>query len=426
MAKQAGALQHGLVHPLPPRTRHRVSIAGALWRLLLITFVLAGPAHAQPTLDTFNSQHYTVHTNLPWPQSKALAQHMDQVFDEYRRRFSGADFKPRAAGLMPLYLLDDRSDYIQLLGRAGINATNSSGMFFIQPNLRGLATWAGDRPTSETLSVLQHEGFHQFAYNYIGPDLPIWVNEGLAEYFEDGILVDGRMTLGLANAIRINSVQHALEDGTVVPFAALMGHTQTSWSDVLARDLRSASLLYDQSWSIVYFLIHADGQRYRQPFQRYLGLVATGMKSQPAFRRAFGAASYGPFRQRWEAFARQQQPDPMSTALTRMRFLGAGLAFLMERGERSPTSVRDLQQRLAAINFTLTLTTHGHQRTLRARDPELFTYQRDDGPPVSFRLLEAARFDQPKRVTAPGLTPEPVLVWSFDRRGNLVSDIAYP
>jgi len=415
--------------PLPTAARRRAAVGSGLFIVLsmALALVFASPATADrlDDLDTFNSRHYTVHTNLPWPRSKALADHMDQVFAAYRRRFAAADFKPRARGLMPLYLLRDRRDYIRLLGRAGVNATNSSGMFFIQPKMHGLATWAGDRPTSETLAVLQHEGFHQFAYNYIGTRLPIWVNEGLAEYFEDGILMDGRMTLGLASATRINAVRNALDHGTALPLPALMSHTQTTWADVLARDLRSASLLYDQSWSVVYFLIHAEGQRYRQPFQNYLALLANGTEHRDAFAQAFGAQTYGPFRKRWEAFARAQQPDPMATALDRMRFLGAGLAMLLERGERSPTNLQELQERLARINFTLTLTTHGQERRLHATDPEQFTFQRDDGPPAAFRLLEAARFDQPKRVAAPGLTPEPVLVWQFDRTGKLVSDITF-
>jgi len=397
------------------------TIAFAFVLLLLI----AGPARAELELDSFNSQHYTVHTNLPWAESKALADHMDQVFDEYRRRFSAADFRPRGKGLMPLYLLKERQQYIELLGQAGVNATNSSGMFFIQPTMRGLATWAGGRPRSETLAVLQHEGFHQFAYSHLGTRLPIWVNEGLAEYFEDGILVDGRMTLGLGDAVRIASVKRALDQGTAVPFNALMQHTQASWADVLHKDLQSASLLYDQSWSIVYFLIHADGQRYRQPFQRYLKLVAQGVEGADAFRQAFGAQTYGPFRKRWEAFARQQQPDPLTVAITRMRFLGAGLQFLLERGEKTPANLDELQQRLTDMNFTVTLTTHGHQQRHAARDPELYHFQRDDGPPVPFRLLAATAFDRPKRVLAPGLDPEPLLVWQHDGEGKLMSDVTF-
>jgi hypothetical protein len=31
--------------------------------------------------------------------------------------------------------------------------------------------------------VVQHEGFHQFVAQVIRGDMPIWANEGLAEYF---------------------------------------------------------------------------------------------------------------------------------------------------------------------------------------------------------------------------------------------------
>ena len=68
--------------------------------------------------------------------------------------------------------------------------------------------------------MLQHEGFHQFAFNHIGEALPTWINEGLAQYFEDAIIVGDKMTTGLANARRVEQVKQALEDGRAMDFKA--------------------------------------------------------------------------------------------------------------------------------------------------------------------------------------------------------------
>ena len=69
--------------------------------------------------------------------------------------------------------------------------------------------------------------------------------------------------------------------------------------------------------------------------------------------------------------------------------------------------------------------THGLTIEMAATDPDLYRYQRHDGSTGQFRLLEATRNDLPPRITAPGLRPEPTLVWSRDADGKLVQDIEY-
>ena len=57
---------------------------------------------------------------------------------------------------------------------------------------------------------LQHEGFHQFARIVLRVQLPPWVNEGLAEYFERAIIVRGRVKLGIADQWSITRVRQAV------------------------------------------------------------------------------------------------------------------------------------------------------------------------------------------------------------------------
>src|SRR5690606_25197614 len=106
-----------------------------------------------------------------------FARHMDRVFDEYLRRFQQAQFAEQNRRAMPLYLFRTSADYERYLGHYGISARNTAGMFFYTQRLQGLATWVQGRPIMETMATLQHEGFHQFAFRYIGPSLPIWANE---------------------------------------------------------------------------------------------------------------------------------------------------------------------------------------------------------------------------------------------------------
>ncbi|MCC7407705.1 MAG: hypothetical protein IT442_06510, partial [Phycisphaeraceae bacterium] len=122
------------------------------------------------------SNYYQIFTNLPPDEAQIYATHMDQVFAAYERRFNA--FEERSTGPMPLYLFRSRQDYQAFLKLQQIDGENSGGMFFVCPTGRGLATFVGDQPRAKVFATLQHEGFHQFADKYIGPNLPIWINEG--------------------------------------------------------------------------------------------------------------------------------------------------------------------------------------------------------------------------------------------------------
>ena len=50
---------------------------------------------------------------------------------------------------------------------------------------------------ARTWHTVQHEGFHQFAHVVIRGDLPIWVNEGLAEYFGEAVFTGDGFVSGV-------------------------------------------------------------------------------------------------------------------------------------------------------------------------------------------------------------------------------------
>ncbi len=392
---------------------------------VLVCLLAAGQADAKIKLELqkFRSKSYLIHTNLTRDEVRAFGKHMDTVFDQYEERFR--DFHARTSQQMPLYLLRTENEYQRFMATQDINATNTGGMFFFSPKSQGLATWAQGRSRSQTFQVLQHEGFHQFAFNHLGQDLPTWINEGLAQYFEDAIIVGDKMTIGLANARRVEQVKHALDSHNAIEFAHLVGFTADEWAGTLHGDPNRAALMYAQSWSIVFFLIHGENDRYQPAFARYLHKVSAGRDHQTAFYEAFGTDSLRPLAKHWDQFASQQQPDPINTAASRMEFLGEALRFMYQQGETAPKSIKKLRDSLQARHFVLTRKSHGITVEITADDPDLYRYQRRNGSTGLFKILEPSRDDLPPRITATGLHPEPTLVWSRDNEGALVQDIEY-
>ena len=389
--------------------------------LVLAGFAFAGEASE---LRQYESRHYEIHTNLTPDEVQPLAKHMDRVFANYQDRFE--DFRSRRKGSMPLFLFRKRAQYVEFMRSHGINAKNSGGMFFVHPpDDRGLATWTQGRPRSETFNVLQHEGFHQFAFNHIGRELPQWINEGLAQYFQDAIIVGDRMKLGVTSGPRIQLVKQMIRERNIVPLEKLMSMTNKQWNRRLNQDAKRGRMMYAQAWSMCYFLIHGDDGRYQDAFETYLQLVSEGRDARAAAKKAFGVETLKPMGRRWARFAAKQRPDPITIAARRIRFLGEGMRFLKSRDKPVPGSLAALKHRLQQIGFRVRVGMHGQFTTIRADDEKQYRYRGVDGQQHKFKMASPRRNDLPPRLAAPKLRPRPVLRWSRNSEGKLVQSIIY-
>lgn len=396
--------------------------------MALVAGVFASDANAQVSNDLreFRSLFYSVKTTLTKDEARVYAEHMDQIYAEYQRRFANSGMQARNTSPMPLYLFRTQYEYQNFLSEFGIRGANTGGMFFVQADVQGLATYVQGKSLSQVFAILQHEGFHQFGYRYFGPDLPIWVNEGLAQYFEDGVLIDGRLHLNSSNAARVSSVKAALHGDYCIDFDRIVQINPNDWGRTLNSSPETASLLYDQSWSMVHFLITADNGRLRKYFEQYLKLIGAGEAPMDAFAQAFGTRETDDFEKVWREFAEKARPDALSVTRTRMEFLGQGLKFLHEHGAPMPRTIGQLRTTLQRINFRAISTQHGIERQISAHDENVYRYP---GPGNSARVFEMMRPDTKSgllpELTASGLDPQPSLVWTRTSEGELVMDIRF-
>lgn len=386
----------------------------------------AAPAGDKVALETYASEHYTIHTNLTRDEARMYGRHMDRLFKAYEQRFANLGLRARDTSAMPLYLFRGREQYVRFMNdQVMLNASNSGGMFFFRRDIQGLATFTQDRPLTETLAVLQHEGFHQFAFRYIGTGLPIWVNEGLAQYFEDGIFVKGRLVLDLANGERIESIKAALAENRTISFDVMLSMTDEQWSQTLQSDPRRAALLYDQAWSMVFFLATADRGRYVEPFRNYLKAVADGRDSAAAFREAYRLTETQSFERAWQRWAAQAEPDPVNITLARLNFLGHAVQFLHEHDMPMPKTVQELRNQLQKIRYRAIKVSHDITTEINSMDEAVYRYPIGGKSNRYFDVLAPTRADLPPCLAATGLNPQPMIVWSRDAEGKLIQDVVF-
>lgn len=392
---------------------------------VVIAFVLLPfPGYGQQAgLKRFNSRYYAIYTNLSKSETRDYGTHMDAVFAEYRRRFASFYRQQRMAN--SLYLLRTREDYIRFMASIGINAANSGGMFFIRPEIQGLATWTEGFTKSEVHQVLQHEGFHQFAWRYLGANFPTTFNEGIAQYFEDGIMIRGKFKLGMVNAARSARIKSALQSGSAIPFDDLLNLSNQGWSLILQRSPELAGLAYAQAWSICHFLVHGDNGKYRGAFEKMLKGISAGHSVRESFALAFRTSSTSGFRKRWEKYVQTVKPDPVTLAVERLQFLGRGVTLLVKRETKFEPNIDGLETALRNLGYRMIRTTSGVRTEFDSADHANFVYQRNDGSTEPFKMFPSPDKSLPPMITATGLVPQPSLSWRRDDDGQIIGTIEY-
>ncbi len=324
------------------------------------------------------SRFYRLRSDLSAADTKPYGQHLDTIYLEYKKRLGGLE--QRTPEALDVLIFANQQEYIDTLReRFSINATGSGGMFFVTPRGSALAFWVGGLPRSRVLHVIQHEGFHQFASSRFGPEFPMWLNEGLAEFFGESIVVDGTVVIGQTSDRTLRSLRDAINANKHIRFRDMLTMDGERWNASVRNG--SAMLQYMQAWSMVHFLVYGDGGKYQAAFERYLSLLNRGAKGYEAFVQAFGTDDIESFETRWIEHAKTARPSAFVTAMERIQFLAEGMKQLAAKGI-VPATMDELQDALKAAKFETQISggggAHGQMITLSASDDSNFQLPDDD------------------------------------------------
>ncbi len=139
--------------------------------------------------------------------------------------------------------------------------------------------WRGSR--SETLPVLFHEYVHSLVRNRYGR-APLWLDEGLAEYYSAYALSFGGRQVRYGEPIPRRA--QYLRGRPLLPITALLAADRYS---PLYSDHSERGIFYAQSWALVHYLLgDRTGARQRQ-LATYLQLAGGGADVSDAVRRSF-------------------------------------------------------------------------------------------------------------------------------------------
>lgn len=195
------------------------------------------------------------------------------------------DFELRPSAPTRVFVFRTRQDFLRYCGAmlraqcdsfTGLFLDGSGGDFILLP---GDAKGGIDR-------IVYHELTHQLVANTTS-DLPLWFNEGLAEYFSTfrtagtethlGITVDAHLNW-LRDEMRLGSLRKRL-----IPLRELFAITSAS---PVYDERRRTGVFYAQSWALVHYLTHDPNRREQLP--HFLQLLRGGQSPKDAVAGAFG------------------------------------------------------------------------------------------------------------------------------------------
>lgn len=185
---------------------------------------------------------------------------------------------------------------------------------------------AFDAATKRLFAILYHEAFHSYAAAFVFPplkpdevkagkgtgELPRWLNEGLAQLFEDPVIEAGELRVGHADPVRLKRVQDAVgekkAEGGLVPLADLLRMGQEQFVTAHAAEKEVADRNYLSSWGLTHYLTFGRKVVGTKELDDYLIAVNTGTDPAKAFEALVGQ-NLSAFEKVWHEYLRKLQPD---------------------------------------------------------------------------------------------------------------------
>ena len=264
--------------------------------IAVASLLLLGPvaADAADNWIEVRSPHFTVNTNAGERDARKIADQFEQI----RQMFHSAFAALRVDPAQPIIIVAAKNE-------------NTMKLFLpeeweVKGHIRHAGIYQQGEDKDYVLLRLDTEGenpFHTLYHEYTHAllrlnfrSLPIWLNEGLAEFFGNSTLGDKEVKTGTIDSGHL----YLLSQSKLIPIETLLevGHDSPYYNE---KD--RASVFYAESWAVVHFLMMNPEARQKQLMKNFFAAYEKSGDQVEAARESFGDLKQ--FGKRIEAYARQ-------------------------------------------------------------------------------------------------------------------------
>ncbi len=312
------------------RLRRPEAAAHVLLFLLITT--AAGPTAGAELRFERTTENYLIQTDVSAEFADLTAAEMEYIYEEYSRVFD--EYERISHEPINLKVFSSRSDYNDAVPP---EVRNTAGAFITAERL--IAAFKEDRTREDVLRTLYHEGFHQFLDDHIEGRVPLWANEGFAEYFAEANWDGTGFSTGQVPWERLHVLQPAIEAEEHIPLEELFVVEGEEWLAAVQEDYSRANLQYSQAWSVIHFLVHAGRGRFKNRLFDYLEMVSRGESREKATSESFGE-DIDRMEDAWKGYVLGLSPDRISSCRHDMELL----LFLAASFYDSPGRMRSMEK----------------------------------------------------------------------------------
>ncbi len=248
---------------------------------------------------TIETAHYTIKTDVSKRVAKNVAKAMEQLHKAYVKVFRPKNGK--VVKKADVIVFDKKKDFLAYAKSIDVKPrADTLGFYRPRKGTGGeIVTYKRKDGDNHTMRTLYHEATHQFVLMLTGVKNapPLWVNEGLAVYFESSRWRRGKFLTGRIPKARLAHLQKALRDREYVHLPDLITRGPDTFD----------GLCYAESWSLVYFFVKADNGRGAAKFRDYFRALKAGVKHSAAFKKHL-TANVPRLERQWKLFVKGLKP----------------------------------------------------------------------------------------------------------------------
>jgi tetratricopeptide (TPR) repeat protein len=247
---------------------------------LLLAFTATVNARAaQEAWLEVRSPNFIVVSNADEKQARRIADQLERMRAVFETLYPEPNSGPELP-IVTLALRDKKS--FQTLEPESYLAKGQldlAGLFLAVPD-KNYILLRLDAQGEHPYATIYHEYTH-FRVRKNSDWLPLWVNEGLAEFFQNTDIVGKDVYLGKPNP---DDIEY-LRQNSLLPLTTLFKVDQNS---PYYHEEQKGSVFYAESWALVHYLQIKDFPTHAHRLADYLQLVSQNVDSVTAAQQAFG------------------------------------------------------------------------------------------------------------------------------------------
>jgi tetratricopeptide (TPR) repeat protein len=231
------------------------------------------PALAKETWTSVRSKNFTLVGNANERDIRAVANRLEQFRAVFGALFPDVPLNSTVPTVVIVFKNDSAfKPYKVRPGEAG----------YFQPgeDKNYIALTSERASESQPFRTMFHEYVHLLVNNSMGVTVPLWFNEGLAEYYSTFDIDDRRVLLGNP----IDSHILYLRSNQLLPLRTLLA---VDYKSPYYNEANHMNIFYAESWMFMHYLLQSDGQRHRLQLTKFIDLLRAGASVDQAFPQTF-------------------------------------------------------------------------------------------------------------------------------------------